>query len=57
MKKSTAVGIIIGIGVLILLKIFQDSIRRINDPLTNIIVFASFVLLLIIYGVSRLRKK
>lgn len=57
MKKSTAVEIIIGIGVLILLKIFQDSIPRINDPLTNIIVFIGFVLLLIIYGVSRLRKK
>lgn len=55
MKKGTVIGI--SIGVLVLLKVFQDSIPRITDPLTNIIVFTGLVLSSIIYGVSRLRKK
>jgi len=56
MKKATIAGIAIGIGLLVLLKVFQNSIPRINDPLTNIIVFIGFVLFAIIYGTSRLRK-
>ncbi|MFC5591408.1 hypothetical protein ACFPRA_21205 [Sporosarcina soli] len=56
MSKATVAGIIIGIGLLILLKVFQDSIPRITDPLTNILILIGFVLLAIIYGVSRLRK-
>ena len=56
MKKGTVIGISIGIGVLVLLKVFQDSIPRITDPLTNIIVFTGLVLSSIIYGVSRSRK-
>ncbi|MBE1554682.1 hypothetical protein [Sporosarcina limicola] len=56
MKKATVAGIIIGIGLLIFLKVFQNSIPRITDPLTNIIVLTGFVLSAIIYGVSQLRK-
>ncbi|WP_313894500.1 hypothetical protein [Psychrobacillus sp.] len=56
MKKATVVGVIIGIGLLVLLKVFQDSIPRIRDPLTNYIILIGFVLFAIIYGASRLRK-
>ena len=56
MKKGTVIGISIGIGALVFLKVFQDSIPRITDPLTNIIVFMGLVVSSIIYGVSRTRK-
>lgn len=57
MKKGVIAGIIIGIGLLVLLKVFQSSVPRISDPLTNIIVFTGFALCLIIYGISRLRRE
>ncbi|MCG7336099.1 hypothetical protein MHZ95_12575 [Sporosarcina sp. ACRSM] len=57
MSKAAVAGMIIGIGLLILLKVFQDSIPRITDPLTNILILIGFVLFAIIYGVSQLRKK
>lgn len=56
MKKTTIAGIIIALGLLVLLKVFQDSIPRISDPLTNYIILIGFVLLVIIYGAFRLRK-
>ncbi len=56
MSKATVAGIIIGIGLLVLLKVFQDSIPRITDPLTNKLILIGFVLFAIIYGVSQLRK-
>ena len=56
MSKPTVAGMIIGIGLLILLKVFQDSIPRITDPLMNILILIGFVLFAIIYGVSQLRK-
>ncbi|MFJ6210295.1 hypothetical protein [Lysinibacillus sp. NPDC092081] len=57
MKQVSIIGIIFTIGVLICLKIFQDSIQRINEPITNIFVFVGFVFVAIIYGMSRNRKK
>ncbi|WP_438347055.1 hypothetical protein ACP8HI_15140 [Paenibacillus sp. FA6] len=57
MKKVTFAGIIFAIGLLVLLKVFQNSIPRISDPLTNILVIIGFVLFAIIYGASQLRKK
>lgn len=56
MKKVTIVGIICAVGLFVLLKFFQNSIPKINDPLTNIIVFIGFVIFAVIYGVSQLRK-
>lgn len=56
MRKGTVVGMVIVVGLLIVLKMFQDSIPRITDPLSNIIVLTIFVLLAIIYGISQLRK-
>ena len=50
MKKGAIAGIIIGIGLLVLLKVFQSSIPRISDPLTNNIVFTGFALFVITMG-------
>ncbi|MFT9819354.1 hypothetical protein [Lysinibacillus sp. NPDC056185] len=57
MKQVSIIGIVFTIGVLICLKIFQDSISRIDEPITNIFVFVGFVFVAIIYGMSRFRKK
>ncbi|MFJ8103079.1 hypothetical protein [Lysinibacillus sp. NPDC096212] len=57
MKQVSIIGIVFTIGVLICLKIFQDSIPRVNEPITNIFVFVGFVFVAIIYGMSRFRKK
>lgn len=54
MKQVSILGIILSIGVLILLKVLQDSIPRINDPITNILVFVFFVT---IYYVAKIRKE
>lgn len=57
MPKATVFGIIIGIGVLIILKVFQDSIPRNSDPLSNKLIIIGFVVFAIFYGLSQLRKK
>lgn len=57
MKQVSILGIILTVGVLILLKVFQDSILRINDPITNILVFIGFVIFVTIYVVSKIRKE
>jgi len=57
MKQVSILGIILTVGVLILLKVFQDSIPRINDPITNILVFVGFVIFVTIYVVSKIRKE
>ena len=54
MKKATVARLIIGIGLLVLLKLFQDSIPRISDPLTNYIILTG--LFVIILGAAILRK-
>ncbi|OPA79393.1 hypothetical protein BVG16_09950 [Paenibacillus selenitireducens] len=56
MKRVTFAGVIFAIGLLVLLKVLQNSIPRISDPLTNIFVFIGFVLFAIVYGASQLRK-
>ena len=56
MKKVTIAGIVFAVGLLVLLKVFQNSIPRINDPITNILVFIGFVIFAIIYGVTQFRK-
>lgn len=57
MKQVSILGIILTVGVLILFKVFQDSIPRINDPITNILVFVGFVIFVTIYVVSKIRKE
>ncbi|WP_342512411.1 hypothetical protein MKY34_17575 [Sporosarcina sp. FSL K6-1522] len=56
MKKTAVIGIIIGIGLVVLLKVFQSSIPRISDPLTNYIILIGFVFFIIIFGGAQLRK-
>ncbi|KMY32381.1 hypothetical protein ACZ11_09630 [Lysinibacillus xylanilyticus] len=56
MKQVSIIGIIFTIGILIFLKIFLDSIPRVNEPITNIFVFVGFVFIAIIYGMSRIKK-
>lgn len=56
MKKVSIVGIIMGIGLLTFLKVSQNSIPRISDPLTNYIILIGVVLFAILYGVSQLKK-
>jgi len=57
MKQVSIIGIIFTVGLLVFLKIFQDSIPRINEPITNILIFIGFVIFAIIYGASQLKKK
>lgn len=57
MKQVSIIGIVLAVGVLILLKIFQDSIPRIDEPITNILVFVGFVTFAIITAMSQVRKK
>ncbi|SFF09363.1 hypothetical protein SAMN04487969_113176 [Paenibacillus algorifonticola] len=57
MKPISIIVIILTVGVFIFLKIFQDSIPKINEPITNIFVFVGFVIFAVIYGISRNRKK
>ncbi|WP_341279166.1 hypothetical protein [Paenibacillus sp. FSL H8-0537] len=57
MKLLSTIVIILTVGVFIFLKIFQDSIPKINEPITNIFVLVVFVISAVIYGVSRIRKK
>lgn len=57
MKQVSIIGIIFALAILIFLKIFQASIPRVNEPITNIIVFVGLVFFVIIYGFSRIRKK
>lgn len=57
MKLLSTIVIILTVGVFIFLKIFQDSIPKINEPITNIFVLVVFVISAVIYGISRIRKK
>ncbi|WP_019376600.1 hypothetical protein [Virgibacillus halodenitrificans] len=57
MKQVSIIGIIFTVGVLVILKVFQDSIPRIDEPITNILIFLGFVIFAIIYGISQIRKK
>ncbi|MFD2131488.1 hypothetical protein ACFSKI_09745 [Pseudogracilibacillus auburnensis] len=56
MEKTSILKVAFTIGLLILIKVFQDSIPRNSDLLTNIIVPIAFVIFVSIYGASELRK-
>ncbi|MBD7967328.1 hypothetical protein [Paenibacillus gallinarum] len=55
MKHVSIKGVIF-VVIVVLLKVFQDAIPRINDPTTNIIVFLLFVIFVSVYGLSKVRK-
>lgn len=57
MKQVSIIGIIFTVGLLVFLKIFQDSMPRISEPITNIFIFIGFIIFAIIYGMSKIRRK
>lgn len=57
MKQVSIIGIIFTVGLLVFLKVFQDSIPRISEPITNTFVFIGVVIFAIIYGMSKNQKK
>ena len=54
MKHVSIKGVIF-VVIVVLLKVFQDAIPKINDPTTNIIVFLLFVIFVSVYGLSKVR--
>lgn len=57
MKQISIIGVIFVVVLIVLLKVFEDSIPRIGDPLTNILVLVLFGIVAVVYGVSQIRKK
>ncbi|WP_156312251.1 hypothetical protein [Lysinibacillus contaminans] len=57
MKQVSIVGIIFVLVLVVLLKVFEDSIPKISDPLTNILVLVLFGIFAVVYGVSQMRKR
>lgn len=57
MKQISIIGVIFVVVLVVLLKVFEDSIPRIGDPLTNILVLVLFGIVAVVYGVSQIRKK
>jgi Flp pilus assembly protein protease CpaA len=56
MSKVKIAKIVITLGVLVLLKIFMDSAPRISEPISNAVVFAGFLIFVIYYGISEIKK-
>ncbi len=57
MKRAPIIGVIFIVVIFVFLKVFQDSIPKISEPITNIFVFAVFLIFIIIYGLSQMKKK
>jgi quinol-cytochrome oxidoreductase complex cytochrome b subunit len=57
MKQVSIIGVIFIVVIFILLKVFQDSIPRISEPITNILVFVVFIIFMIILGLSKISKR
>ncbi len=57
MKPISIIGIILTVVTVALLKIFQDSIPTINERVTNIAVLVGIIICIVIFGISRIRKK
>ena len=57
MKPVSIIGVIFVVLLVVLLKVFEDSIPRISDPTTNILVLLLFVIFASVYGLSKVRKR
>ncbi|MCR8643598.1 hypothetical protein NV379_13130 [Paenibacillus sp. N1-5-1-14] len=57
MSKVKIAKIVITLGVLVLLKIFMDSAPRISESISNAVVFTGFLIFVIYYGISEIKKK
>ena len=56
MDKGTIAKIVITLGMLIFLKFFINPIPKISEPITNIVVFAGFLIAAIYMGLSEFKK-
>ena len=56
MSKMKIAKIITVLGILVFLKISLISVTRISEPITNVIVFAGFLIYAIFLGTSELKK-
>ena len=57
MKPVSIIGVVFVVVLVVLLKVFEDSIPRISDPTTNILVLLLFVIFASVYGLSKVRKR
>ena len=58
MKKSSIIGVICAVGLLVLLKMLGvgSSMIRISDPVSNNIIWIGAIILVLIFGIAQLRK-
>ncbi|MGE7021047.1 hypothetical protein [Solibacillus cecembensis] len=56
MNKMKVAVIIFMLGLLVFLKIYLNSIPRISEPISNIVVFLGFLIAAIIFGMSKLKE-
>ncbi|WP_330949501.1 hypothetical protein [Virgibacillus sp. MG-45] len=56
MKQGSIIGVIFTIGILVLLKVIEDSIPKIDEPITNTLVFLGFIIFGGLYGISQMKK-
>lgn len=56
MSKVKIAKIVMVLGIFILLKISFGSITRISEPISNAIVFGSFLIFSIFFATSELKK-
>ncbi|ATP41285.1 hypothetical protein CSE16_15150 [Solibacillus sp. R5-41] len=56
MVKMKVAGVILTLGLLVFLKIYLNSIPRISESISNIVVFLGVVIATIIFVVSKLKK-
>lgn len=57
MKKGSIIGVVFVVVLLVVLKVFEDEIPKISDPLTNVLVLVLFGIFAVVYGISQMRKK
>lgn len=58
MKKSSVIGVICAVGLLVLLKMLGvgSSMMRISDPVSNKIVWIGAIIIALAFGIAQLRK-
>ncbi|WP_062200479.1 hypothetical protein [Massilibacterium senegalense] len=56
MKQVSIIGVIFTVGVLVFLKVFQDSVPRISEPISNTLVIFGFIIFVVLYGISQMKK-
>lgn len=57
MKQGSIIGVVFVVVLLVFLKVFEDTVPKISDPLTNVLVLVLFGIFAVVYGISQMRKK